>query len=120
MSRLICSLAGDEDCIAGYDQPLESFFFQSGKEDRHGRPKILLGDKPGAHPSIASLEQAIAQACPREPFSFDEPSRAALAASATKEIVAAESAGVISSGQAGKLLGALWAPSGQGGSHGAA
>lgn len=50
MSRYDCKLyinnqLLDENCTVGFDEPMETFFFQSGDEDEDGAPKIWLGTK---------------------------------------------------------------------------
>ncbi|MDF2691416.1 MAG: hypothetical protein K0S29_1271 [Gammaproteobacteria bacterium] len=48
MSRYACHLFKDgkmidDNCIFGYDDPAETFFFHSGEEDEIGRPRIWIG-----------------------------------------------------------------------------
>lgn len=48
MSRYACSLYQnniliDDNCIAGYDEGLQTYFFQSGEENTEGEPSIWLG-----------------------------------------------------------------------------
>lgn len=48
MSRYACSLYQnnvliDDNCIAGYDEGLQTYFFQSGEEHTDGAPLIWLG-----------------------------------------------------------------------------
>lgn len=33
----------DDNCIAGYDDGLQTYFFQSGEENKDGEPSIWLG-----------------------------------------------------------------------------
>jgi hypothetical protein len=48
MSRYACSLYQnnvliDDNCIAGYDEGLQTYFFHSGEENADGEPRIWLG-----------------------------------------------------------------------------
>ena len=33
----------DDNCVFGYDEPMQTFFFRSGKENKDGAPIIWLG-----------------------------------------------------------------------------
>jgi hypothetical protein len=48
MSRYACSLHQnsvliDDNCIAGYDEGMQTWFFQSGEENTDGAPLMWLG-----------------------------------------------------------------------------
>ncbi len=45
----------DDNCIVGFDEPMETFFFYSGKENELGVPLILVGQEHREFRDIASL-----------------------------------------------------------------
>ncbi len=50
MSKYACSLYQDnvlidDNCIVGYDDMMETYFFQSGEENEIGEPALWLGVK---------------------------------------------------------------------------
>jgi len=60
MSTYACELYDedgllDDNCIIGFDEPMETFFFYSGKENELGVPLILVGQEHRAFRTIASL-----------------------------------------------------------------
>ncbi|MDF2939710.1 MAG: hypothetical protein K0R66_352 [Gammaproteobacteria bacterium] len=60
MSRYSCNLFSDGklvdgNCIFGFDEPMETFFFQSGVEDEDGAPVIWLGYTYQQFPNFTSL-----------------------------------------------------------------
>lgn len=49
----------DTNCIIGYDEPMSTYFFQSGEEDDDGRPIIWLGTRFYEFASLKSLFDAM-------------------------------------------------------------
>lgn len=66
MSRYACYLFKNEklidnNCTAGYDEPLQTFFFQSGSKNKNGTPLIWLGTKYKEFETFSSLKLALAK-----------------------------------------------------------
>ena len=59
MSRHSTKLGKDSDCAVGFDGTLETFFFQSGKEDAEGRPLVWVGWKRRQFLRVIDLEKAL-------------------------------------------------------------
>lgn len=60
MSTYACELYDedgllDDNCIIGFDEPMETFFFYSGAENELGVPLILIGQELREFRSIASI-----------------------------------------------------------------
>ena len=61
MSRYACELYDpsgklfDDNCVIGYDEMINSFFFQSGEENEQGEPLIWLGKRPREFKTLTSL-----------------------------------------------------------------
>lgn len=104
MSRISCSIPGDDDCIVGYDLPLRSFFFMSGRESKDGTPKIWLGRTPCAFPSIGYLEDELRLVLVDPNFEFSPADRGAIMGSAVIDIQADLAAGLIDARRAGALI----------------
>jgi len=51
----------DDNCVIGYDEPMQTFFFQSGEEDEEGAPLIWLGIEFQQYQSISQIEKALQQ-----------------------------------------------------------
>ena len=61
MSRYACSISKnnglvDDNCTVGYDEPMETYFFQTGAEDENGRPIIWLGTR---HREFSTLDDLV-------------------------------------------------------------
>lgn len=69
MSRVACNLYKesstgkneliDDNCVIGYDESMETFFFQSGIENSDGDPLIWLGVNFQEYTSIAQIEDEL-------------------------------------------------------------
>lgn len=59
MSRHSVKVGKDSDCCVGFDEANESFFFQSGAEDRDGRPVVWLGWKRRQFLRVVDLESRV-------------------------------------------------------------
>lgn len=49
----------DTNCIIGLDEPMDTYFFQSGKEDDDGYPVVWLGTRFSEYTTLESLFAAM-------------------------------------------------------------
>lgn len=69
MSRYACSLYRksflwkkkllDDNCVIGYDEAMQTFFFQSGQEDKYDQPLIWLGVKFQEYKHVSEIEKTL-------------------------------------------------------------
>ncbi len=51
----------DDNCIIGFDEQMQTFFFQSGEENKYDEPLIWLGKKFKEFCSLQEIEKALAK-----------------------------------------------------------
>lgn len=60
MSRRAIEVLDDRECTIGWDEGLQTFFFQSGRLAEHREsPAIWLGFTPRSLPTVDALERAL-------------------------------------------------------------
>lgn len=68
MSRYACNLYKkffwskqliDDNCIIGYDEAMQTYFFQSGQENKYDEPLIWLGTEFQQYKNLSEIEKAL-------------------------------------------------------------
>ncbi len=96
MSRIDLTVGKDKECVAGFDPDLETFFFQSGKEDARGAPVHWIGYEPRAVLSLGGLEKGIRAAANQPGFTLPAPARKQLLHEASRHFDQLYKAGALS------------------------